>query len=472
MCPDAEGPTRQTVEHESSNALRTVPRRNPCPRCRFSMVRGRCLRCQPPETVGNYRVEEVLGSGGMSVVYRATDPWLGRSVAVKMLRPDLKPQWAMMLVKEARSLASVRSPHVVQVYAFGSHDDAFFFAMEHVDGWSLETIIREHKRQNQLVPFHRTVAIVNQVAMGLDAVHGRDIVHRDVKPANIVIERDTGRPVLVDFGLAIGDGERRNAAGSPHYMAPEQWRGETLDGRCDVYGLACCAFELLTGHVAFPGETLRTVATKHCNATRPLPSRRNRRLTPLDELFAKALAQEAKERFASCCDFASRLERLALRYDLLDATEARPPASSEETAEEALRVLVVEDDPAFAKLARRAVQLAFFGKDIRVRTVRSSAEAIEVSRRKMPSLLLIDWETPQIRGLETLSRLRSLPGGSGIRAIVVSAEEPSMARFAVLGVQDLVPKPCNIAVLVDNILAVARRAGWTELLPASDESGE
>ncbi|MBI4956863.1 MAG: protein kinase [Myxococcales bacterium] len=459
-------------ELESEDTLRSLPRRDPCPRCRFARARGRCMRCEPPESVGSYRVEEVVGSGGMSVVYRAVDPWLGRNVALKMLRPDLKPQWAMMLVKEARALASVKSPHVVQVYTFGSHEDAFFFAMEYVDGWSLDVIIREHKEQGQRVPMHRALAIIDQVAMGLDAVHAREIVHRDVKPSNIVIERDTGRPVLVDFGLAIADGVRRNTAGSPHYMAPEQWRGETLDARCDVYGLACCAYELLTGTVAFPGGTLRTVGGRHCAATRPLPSRAMPRLAPLDPVFAKALARAPAERFATCYDFATRLARVAEGHKLFRTPALRSDRPSEEVSEEALRVLVVEDDPAFAKLARRAVQLAFFGKDIRVKVVRSGDEAFDTARRKMPSLVLIDWETRDEEtrdGLETLSRLRSLPGGAGIRAIIVAENEPSIARFAVLGVQDIVPKHCGIEVLVDTILAVARRAGWYELLPAGDD---
>jgi serine/threonine protein kinase len=214
----------------------TGPLVTACPKCGFGSLESArvCPRCGAPRSSldpaliidGRYRVESELGRGGMGVVYVARDAWLDRPVALKVIAAS----WASdaratdRFQKEAKALASVRSQHVVQVYAFGPHEGSYFFAMEYVHGRSLRAIIAEHKQHNATIPVHRTLAILSQIANGISAVHAAGIIHRDVKPANIVIEDDTGRPVLVDFGLASpgDDPSQAIAMGTPQYMAPEQ----------------------------------------------------------------------------------------------------------------------------------------------------------------------------------------------------------------------------------------------------------
>jgi serine/threonine-protein kinase len=174
------------------------------------------------------RIESVLGRGGSGTVYLANDLWLKRRVAVKELSGPLsKDEKAVEQFKlEARALARVRSEHVAQAYAMAPRDGACWLAMEYVEGSSLAQIMRDHAANDALVPLQRSLSILRQVALGLAAVHRAGLVHRDVKPSNIVVESGTGRPVLVDFGLVVHEGERTSSpdhdvAGTTFYMAPE-----------------------------------------------------------------------------------------------------------------------------------------------------------------------------------------------------------------------------------------------------------
>lgn len=220
---------------------------------------------EPGTTVdGRYVIESELGRGGMGIVCLALDTFLDRHVAVKFIAPT----WAgdsditARFQREAKALASIRSQYVVQVYAFGRHGASYFFAMEYVPGRSLKQIVTEHKLHGDTIPVLRSLTILSQIAQGIDAVHAAGIVHRDVKPSNIVIEQHTGRPVLVDFGLAVpgDDPAAALAIGTPQYMAPEQILGKgEVTGACDVYALGQVLYEMLTGEPCFGGETVRDV---------------------------------------------------------------------------------------------------------------------------------------------------------------------------------------------------------------------
>ncbi|MBN9166589.1 MAG: serine/threonine protein kinase, partial [Myxococcales bacterium] len=181
----------------------------------------------PPDVIdGRYRVLGRLGAGAMGVVLRAEDVFLERPVAIKIVAPSKDPAVGQRFVKEAQALAQVRHENVVQVYAFGPFQHSAYLAMELVMGESLESIIDAHTRQGTTVALPRAVALLRAVAHGLDAVHARQLVHRDVKPANIIVEKGTDRPVLIDFGLARrrskSDPRISITGGTPSYMAPEQ----------------------------------------------------------------------------------------------------------------------------------------------------------------------------------------------------------------------------------------------------------
>ncbi len=173
---------------------------------------------------GRYRVLGRLGAGSMGVVYRADDVFLGRAVAIKVVDPEHDGDEATheRFLKEARALAQIRHDNVVQVYAFGPHGDSYYFAMEYIPGRNLDDVLEELNARRETMDITEAMPIVRQIARGLGAVHDRGLVHRDVKPGNIVIEEGTGRPVLVDFGLA----RSRSAGAKVSAIAgtPTTWR--------------------------------------------------------------------------------------------------------------------------------------------------------------------------------------------------------------------------------------------------------
>ncbi len=271
---------------------------------------------------GRYHVESELGRGGMGVVYLARDTWLDRKVALKMIAPSWAKdgEAAACFQREAKALASIRSPYVVQVYAFGVHQGRYFFAMEYVAGRSVLQILTEHKKHGDTIPPHRTLTILNRIAQGIDAVHAAGILHRDVKPSNIVIEEDTGRPVLVDFGLAVpgDDPAAALSIGTPQYMAPEQGGvgvpGAAVTARIDIYALGVTAFEMLTGELPFDATDRPSLMRQHARKQPPSLSSRKPDLAPFDKTIARALAKDPADRYPSCTAFAEVLAAASERW--------------------------------------------------------------------------------------------------------------------------------------------------------------
>ena len=276
-----------------------------CTWCDFSQARrGKpCPRCgaipdapKPPFVVdGRYEVESELGRGGMGLVYLARDVWLGRAVAIKVIAPIFAGDSGVTarFREEAKALASIRNPYIVQVYASGPYGTSHYLAMEFVRGRSLRELLKGAKREGGPVPVYRALSILADVAGGVDAVHAAGLVHRDVKPANILIEEDTGRPVLVDFGLAVpGDRHARALLGTPRYMAPEQTGlgrfGTAVSPRTDVYALGVTAFELLTGRVPFEGVTPEEVLRQHADSPVPLLSTVRPELQAFDSVILRS----------------------------------------------------------------------------------------------------------------------------------------------------------------------------------------
>ncbi len=428
-----------------------------------------CAGCGAPVVVdGRYRIESELGHGAVGVVYLAQDLGLGRKVALKLV----SPRWisdATVLAdfqREAQALASVRHENVVQIFAFGPHDGSCFFAMEYVRGKSLDSILDEHRQHHAFIPIHRALTILGRVAGGLDAVHAAGIVHRDVKPENVVIEEGTGRAVLVDFGLAVESNDRsaEAVAGTPSYMAPEQAgvgpQAGVVTARTDVYALGCTAFEMLTGRLPFEATTyadqLRHLAFRHP----PRASTIRPELACFDDALAQALAKDPDDRFPTCAAFGAAILAAGERWLERDAApRPRPPPQS---TPRGLSVLVVDDDPAFRRFAARAAQLAFYRKPVHLALAGSGAEALDLARLESPDLILLDFDMPDLDGADTLSRLRALPGSSWARVVVVSgaAGPKERWRFAVMGVNDFVSKPVDLQALVLTLSAIADRAQW------------
>src|SRR5687768_5510793 len=210
----------------------------------------------PGTTFAGYRVDSLVGRGGMGVVYRATDLSLERPVALKLVAPELaeNERFRARFLREPRLAASLDHPNVIPIYEAGEHDGQLYLAMRYVEGSDLKALL---EREGKLSP-ERTIAILAQVASALDAAHRRGLVHRDVKPANVLLDEDR-HVYLTDFGITKQLGrastDTGQMVGTLDYLAPEQIRGETVEARTDCYSLACVLYECLSGKPPFHRET-------------------------------------------------------------------------------------------------------------------------------------------------------------------------------------------------------------------------
>jgi hypothetical protein len=256
--------------------------------------------------VAGYRIERVLGRGGMSVVYLAHDPRLKRNVALKLLAPELAEDegFRVRFLRESRLAASLDHPNVVPVYEAGEVDGLLYIAMRYVVGTDLKALLRA---EGALAP-ERALVLVGQVASALDAAHERGLVHRDVKPSNVLL---TGRPgqehcYLADFGLSTSASDRSVAdasqiVGTIDYVAPEQIRGAEVDGRADVYSLACLLYECLVGDVPFRRASDVAVIYAHLEEPAPKASEGAPTLpATLDAVLERGTAKLPDARWQTC----------------------------------------------------------------------------------------------------------------------------------------------------------------------------
>lgn len=265
-----------------------------------------------------YELGEVLGYGGMSEVHRGLDTRLGRDVAVKVLRADLArdPQFQMRFRREAQNAAALNHPAIVAVYdtgeVSGESGPLPYIVMEYVDGQTLREIVKTTGPMSQ----QRVIEVMADVCAALDFSHRHSIIHRDVKPANIMINR-AGAVKVMDFGIARALGEGQNVTqtaaviGTAQYLSPEQARGEAVDARSDVYAAGCVLFELLTGDPPFTGDTPVAVAYQHVREDPRRPSEINPSIpAALDAVVLKALSKNPLNRYQSAAEMRSDLVRV------------------------------------------------------------------------------------------------------------------------------------------------------------------
>jgi hypothetical protein len=262
-----------------------------------------------------YRLGEPLGRGGFAVVYAATDQQLKRRIAVKVLRRELAsvPGALERFRREAEAVARLRHPNIIPIYAVGSREDLAYFLMPLIEGGSLaDGLVREPR-----LAVAEVRRVLRESAAGLAAAHRAGIVHRDIKPDNMLLEGPERRVVLTDFGIAKALGgdtgtltQTGAVIGTPHYMSPEQASGErAIDHRADIYSLGVVAYQMLTGQVPFNGATLAAVLVQHLTAEPPPISRSRPDCPPaLAAAVARCLAKTPDERWGSVEDFAHALE--------------------------------------------------------------------------------------------------------------------------------------------------------------------
>jgi predicted Ser/Thr protein kinase len=317
--PGASKTPRRSGEEEP----RSAPLWRPSAEATLSLSQFLAPPQEPGEIgrLGPYRVLQVLGAGGMGVVFKAEDTQLQRVVALKVMKRELAASIAPRerFLREARAMAAVKHEHVATVYQVGEDRVVPFLAMELLEGETLESRLRHEGR----LPVAEAVRVGREVATGLAAAHARGLIHRDVKPTNLWLEAPRGRVKILDFGLArvsqddTGLTRAGQIVGTPAYMAPEQARGEAVDGRADLFSLGCVLYRALTGHSPFERPEPLAVLEALANSQPPPPCEANPDVPPaLSDLVLRLLAKDPAQRPASAQAVAEALE----------AVEREPPA--------------------------------------------------------------------------------------------------------------------------------------------------
>lgn len=278
--------------------------------------------------LGKYQVLEPMGKGGMSRVYRAYHPQLDRYAAVKVLRPDLAQDegldpssWRSRFRREARAVAALRHPNIVQVFDYDVEDDISYIALELLEGDSLKTRLNDYRIRDQSMPLGEVVRVMLDVLDGLAYAHSEGMVHRDVKPGNILLTK-RGQAVIADFGIAqMVEGTRHTVPGAfigtVHYISPEQGQQGHSDPRSDLYSVGVILYEMLVRRPPFEGDTPLAVLLKHVNDPLPLPREIDPSIPePFERIILKALAKDPDHRYQSAAEMAHALRRAAERAEV------------------------------------------------------------------------------------------------------------------------------------------------------------
>jgi tetratricopeptide (TPR) repeat protein/tRNA A-37 threonylcarbamoyl transferase component Bud32 len=293
-------------------------------------------------TLGKYRLIERLGRGGMAEVYRAYQSSLDRDVALKVMHGYMveDEEFVGRFGREARAVASLHHPHIVQMYDFDTEAGVYFMVMEYISGETLKARLERFAAEGKRMPLDEVARVFRALCDALDYAHGQGCIHRDIKPANVMFESD--RLMLTDFGLAtIAGGTRFTVTGTimgtPAYMSPEQGKGEPGDVRSDIYALGVVLYEVVTGQVPYDADTPLAIVFKHLNEPLPIPSRLNPDIPPaVEKVILKALAKDPDDRFQSAGALADALTAAvageplpAQGYELVTpAVRAKGPAET------------------------------------------------------------------------------------------------------------------------------------------------
>jgi serine/threonine-protein kinase len=266
--------------------------------------------------LGSYEIIEAIGEGGMARIYKGFHAELNRFTAIKVINWGLQedPEFTERFRREAQAIAILRHPNIVQIFDFGKHASGYFMVMEFIDGSDLQVQLREYRQRNDLLPKDKVVRVIREIAAALDYAHGRGVIHRDVKPSNIMLTGE-GQSILTDFGLVMLPAHKSQATigntfGTPHYVAPEQAISSAAAvAASDIYSLGVILYEMATGQLPFDDESPLSVALKHISDPPPPPTSINSTLpSDVEDVIFQALAKDPADRFVTAGDMASALE--------------------------------------------------------------------------------------------------------------------------------------------------------------------
>jgi serine/threonine-protein kinase len=393
--------------------------------------------------VAGFRIESVLGRGGMSVVYVAEQVRLGRKVALKVLTTELSwdEQFRERFVRESHIAATIDHPNIIPIYDAGEADGLLYIAMRFVQGPDLKEIL---KRGNLGVG--RTIFLVEQLASALDAAHVHALVHRDVKPGNILLEENTDHAYLTDFGVAKQTTARGLTStghflGTVEYAAPEQIEGGPVDARTDVYALGCVLYECLTNSPPFSHGTEHAVLHAHLVDPPPSVSRVRPELPhAFDGVIASAMAKDPDDRFASCGELAHAARTAA--SGSARRIDARPRGGAETVASTPTPTPTPTPEPAAAPLSGSEAVVAAPAVTPRPAPTSADPSAAETGQARMP------WLTPAKQLLLTLLLVALAATASGVivyfltRGDHATTPAASAAKGPVIHpLADIVPSP-------------------------------
>ena len=364
-----------------------------------------------------YLIEQELGAGGMSAVYRATDPNLKRVVAVKLIHPHLSsnPDFVRRFEVEASSVAQLRHPNIVQVYDFNHDGDTYYMVLEFVPGESLQDRLKRLNQEGRKLSMDQVIDLAAKICDAVDYAHKRGLVHRDIKPANVMINVQ-GEPILMDFGIVkILGGTQHTATGAvvgtAIYMSPEQIRGEHADHRADIYSLGVMLYEMVSGKPPYDADSAMTIMMKHLNDPIPDVSVHTANAPAgIKNVLARALAKSTTERYQSAGQMAADLRALKGQ----PAGMTAPPPSSTMVETPAPASTFVEAAPKPQTRAPEATYVEPAAARSQVSAPAGRGTAVEGSAvRAAPKPA-----SPAAPAKKTPNRMLLIGGGAGVIAIL------------------------------------------------------